>query len=101
MKLVASIRTDNARPMTFNAIETREIEAIRRADHFTASLFLGRGQYRVERQPTVLAAMHAAREIEQDPAAHTRRALVYAIAPDGHATLLTAGLISKLLSLKS
>jgi hypothetical protein len=89
------------RPMTFDAIETRAIEAIRHADHFTASLFLGRGQYRVERQPTVLAAMQAAREFEQDPAAHTRRALIYAIAPDGHATLLTAELISKLLSLKS
>ncbi|MEZ2143322.1 hypothetical protein AAE026_13625 [Bradyrhizobium sp. DN5] len=45
--------------------------------------------------------MQAAREIEQDPAAHNRRALVYAIAPDGHATLLTAALIAKLLSLKS
>ena len=52
--------------MTFNAIETRAIEAIRRADHFTASLFLGRGQYRVARRPTVLAAMQAAREIEND-----------------------------------
>jgi hypothetical protein len=88
-------------PMTFDAIETRAIEAIRRADHFTASLFLGRGQYRVERRPTVLAAIQAGREIEQDPAAHTRRAIVYAIAPDGHATLLTAGLIAKLISLKS
>jgi hypothetical protein len=42
--------------------------------------------------------MHAGREIEQDPAAHTRRALIYGIAPDGHATLLTAALIAKLLS---
>ncbi|WP_166304272.1 hypothetical protein [Bradyrhizobium sp. 2S1] len=88
-------------PMTFDAIETRAIEAVRRADHFTASLFLGRGQYRVEKRPTVLAAMQAAREIESDPAAYTRRALVYAIAADGHATLLTAALIAKLLSLKS
>jgi hypothetical protein len=87
--------------MTFDAIETRAIEAIRRADHFTASLFLGRGQYRVEQRPTVLAAMQAAREIEQDPRACTRRALIYAIAADGHATLLTAALIAKLLSLKS
>lgn len=87
--------------MTFDAFEAREIEAIRRADHFSASLFLGRGQYRVERRSTVLAAMQASREIESDPAAHTRRALIYAIAPDGHATLLTAALIAKLLSLKS
>ncbi|XIA64771.1 hypothetical protein ACFIOY_39355 [Bradyrhizobium sp. TZ2] len=85
--------------MTFDAIETRAIEAIRHADHFTASLFLGRGQYRVEKRPTVLAAMQAAREIEKDPAAHTRRALVHAITPDGYATLLSAGLIAKLLSL--
>jgi hypothetical protein len=70
------------------------------AFHFTASLFLGRGQYRIEKRPTVLAAMHAAREIESDPAAFTRRALIYAIAPAGHATLLTAALIEKLLSLK-
>src|SRR5258707_280168 len=101
MKFVVTVCTDNARPMTFNTIETREIEAIRRADHFTASLFLGRGQYRVARRSTVLAAMQAAREIESDPAAHTRRALIYAIAPDGHATLLTAELIAKLLSLKT
>ncbi|WP_375791192.1 hypothetical protein ACE102_07525 [Bradyrhizobium sp. vgs-9] len=87
--------------MTLDDIETRAVAAIRSADHFTASLFLGRGQYRVERRPTVLAALQAAREIEQDPAAHTRRALIYAIAPDGHATLLTAALIAKLLSLKS
>ena len=39
--------------------------------------------------------MHAAREIESDPAAFTRRALIYAIAPAGHATLLTAALILK------
>ncbi|WP_283844268.1 hypothetical protein [Bradyrhizobium manausense] len=36
-----------------------------------------------------------------DPAAHTRPGLIYAIARDGHATLLTAALIAKLLSLKS
>ncbi|WLB24017.1 hypothetical protein [Bradyrhizobium japonicum] len=48
----------------------------------------------------LLAAMHVAREIESDPAAFTRRALIYAIAPAGHATLLTAALIEKLLSLK-
>jgi hypothetical protein len=86
--------------MTFDEIETRAVTAIREADHFTASLFLGRGQYRVERRPTVLAAMQAAREIEADPAAHTRRAIIYAIAPDGYATLITAALIAKLLSLK-
>ena len=45
--------------------------------------------------------VEAAREIESDPAAFTRRAIIYAIAPDGHATLLTAALIEKLLSLKS
>ena len=62
--------------MTFDDIETRAVAAIREADHFTASLFLGRGQYRVEKRPTVLA-------------------------PDGFATLLTAALIEQLLSLKS
>jgi hypothetical protein len=29
-------------------------------------MFLARGQYRIEKRPTVLAAMQAAREIEQD-----------------------------------
>jgi len=82
-------------------IEARAIDAIRKADHFTASVFLGRGNYRVEKRPTVLAAIQAAREIESDPATYTRRALIYAIAPDGHATLLTAELIRKLLSLHS
>lgn len=85
--------------MTLTEIEARAVEAIRKADYFTASLFLGRGQYRVEKRSTVLAAMEAAREIESDPAAFTRRAIIYAIAPDGHATLLTAALIAKLLSL--
>jgi hypothetical protein len=51
-------------------------------------------------QSTVLAAMQAAREIEHDPRECTRRALIYAIAPDGHATLLTAALVAKLLNLK-
>ena len=87
--------------MTFDAIETRSIEAIRKADHFSASLFIGRGQYLIERRHTVLAAMDAAREIEQDPRAGTRRAMIYAIAADGYATVLTAALIAKLLSLNS
>ncbi|MGY8685260.1 hypothetical protein Q2941_47150 [Bradyrhizobium sp. UFLA05-153] len=69
------------------------------ADHFTA--FIGRGEYLIEKRPTVLAAMQAASDIESDPRAHTRRALIYAIAKDGHATLLTAALIEKLLSLRS
>lgn len=86
--------------MTLSDIDTRAVEAIRKADHFTATLFLGRGQYRVEKRPTVLAAMQAAREIETDPRTFTRRASIYAIAPDGYATLLTAGLIAKLLSAK-
>ncbi|WP_035687476.1 hypothetical protein [Bradyrhizobium sp. Cp5.3] len=48
--------------MTVTEIEARTVEAIRKADHFTASLFLGRGQYRIEQRPTVLAAMQAARD---------------------------------------
>ena len=75
---------------TFSDIDMRAIEAIRGAAYFTATLAYGRGGYRVEERPTVLAAMDAAREIEQDPRAHTRRALIYAIAPDGHATLSLA-----------
>ncbi len=77
-------------------IEARAIAAIRAADHFTASVFLGRGQYRVEKAATVFDAVRAARAIESEPGAYTRRALIYAIAKDGHATLLTAALIGKL-----
>ncbi|MEY9460412.1 MULTISPECIES: hypothetical protein [Bradyrhizobium] len=87
--------------MTSDEIETRAVAAIRKADHFTASIFLGRSKYRIEKRSTVIAAMQAARQIENDPAAFTRRALIYAIATDGHATLLTAALLAKLLSLKS
>ncbi|WP_407150534.1 hypothetical protein [Bradyrhizobium sp. ORS 86] len=79
--------------MTFDAIESRAIAAIRSADHFTASLFIGRGQYRIEKRYAVLAAT---RGLEYDSRAHTRRALIYAIAPDGHATPLTAALIVSL-----
>jgi hypothetical protein len=87
--------------VTFDPIVTRAVQAIRTADHFTATLFIGRGEYLIEKRPTVLAAMQAAREIERDPRACTRRALIYAIAPDGHAPLLTAALIAKLRSLES
>ncbi|RQH05237.1 MULTISPECIES: hypothetical protein [Bradyrhizobium] len=59
--------------MRFDEIETRAVVAIRKADHFTASIFLGRGKYRIEKRSTVIAAMQAAREIESDPAAFTRR----------------------------
>lgn len=87
--------------MTFDPIETRAVQAIRTADHFTATLFVGRGEYLVERRDTVLAVMQAASDIERDPRACTRRAMIYAIAADGHATLLTAALIAKLLSLQT
>lgn len=86
--------------MTFDAIETRAIAAIREADKFAASLFIGRGQYLIETRATVLAAMDAAAEMEKDPRAGTRRAMIYAIAADGYATLLTGALIRKLLNLK-
>ncbi|MEH2536588.1 MULTISPECIES: hypothetical protein [unclassified Bradyrhizobium] len=72
------------------------IDAIRAADHFTASVFLGRGQYRVEKAATVFDAVRAARTLETEPGAYTRRALIYAIAQYGHTTLLTAALIEKL-----
>jgi hypothetical protein len=67
--------------MTFSDIETRAVEAIRKPDFFTATLLIGAGQYLIEKRPTVLAAMDAAREIENGSRAHTRRALLYAIAP--------------------
>ncbi|WP_407117045.1 hypothetical protein [Bradyrhizobium sp. LMG 9283] len=86
--------------MTFDAIETRAIDDPPRGSLHRIAVPRARSIPR-RAAATVLAAMQAAREIEQNPAAHTRRALVYAIAPDGHATLLTAALIAKLLSLKS
>ncbi|KRQ99264.1 hypothetical protein [Bradyrhizobium valentinum] len=80
-------------------IEARAIDAIRKADHFTASIFLGRGKHRVVTAPTVWAAVRAARIIETDPQAFTRRAIIYAIASDGIATMITAELIQKLTAL--
>jgi hypothetical protein len=81
-------------------VEAMAIEAIRKAEYFTATLLLGRGKYRIEQRPTVRSAVQAAREMEADPSAHTRRAIIYAVSPQGRSTLLTAALIKKLMERK-
>jgi hypothetical protein len=81
-------------------VEAIAIDAIRKAKYFTATLLLGRGEYRIEERPTVLAAVQAAREMEGDPSAYTRRAVIYAVSPQGRSTLLTAALIEKLFNLR-
>lgn len=77
------------------AAEEQMISAIRFADHFLASLFVGRGEYRKRTGGTVLAAMQHARALERS-ASSTRRCMIYAIGKDGRATFITEALIERL-----
>lgn len=71
------------------------IDAIRSADHFLVSMFVGRGVYEKRSARTVAMAMRVALDLEQ---AHTftRRAMIYAVARGGHSTFLTDDLIKRL-----
>jgi len=82
------------KPPVFD-IDTMAIDAIRTADHFVASLFIGRGEYKTEKRPTVSAARAAAKALEAEPG-FTRRAIIYAISREGVATMLTDALINSL-----
>lgn len=82
------------KPSDFD-IDTMAIDAIRTADHFLASLFIGRGQYKIEKRATVVAAREAARALNAEPG-FTRRAIIYAVSADGRATMLTDALINSL-----
>lgn len=79
------------------AAEEQMIAAIRTAEHFLASLFMGVGVYDKTEAPTVLAALEAARQMEA-AAPGTRRSMIYAVGQDGRATLLTNDLITRLIA---
>jgi hypothetical protein len=80
------------------AAEAQMIVAIRGADHFLASLFRGAGQYDKAPAPTVLAALRAGRAMEAG-ARGTQKSIIYAVGPDGRATMITYALIEKLAAL--
>lgn len=80
------------------AAEDAMIEAIRKADHFLASLFKGAGVYEKAKAPTVKAALAEALKMEQ-LSRRTMRCMIYAVAPDGRATLLTNALIERLMKM--
>lgn len=80
------------------AAETQMIAAIRGANHFLASLFRGAGQYDKAPAATVLDAVRAGRRMEQS-ARGTQRSIIYAVAPNGRATMITYALIDRLTAL--
>lgn len=82
------------------AAENQMIAAIRGADHFMASLFRGVGLYQKATAPTVRGALQEAKRLE-GLARTTQRCMIYAISPEGRATLLTAALIGRLLALQT
>lgn len=77
------------------ASEKAMIEAIRNADHFLASLFRGIGSYEKVEAPTVLRALQMAADLEARSCS-TKRCMIYAVAHDGHSTLVTKSLIERL-----
>ena len=82
------------------AAEAQMISAIRNADYFIASLFVGTGKYEKMRGKTIKDAFAAGnKRVEELRSA--RRPILYAIGPDGRATMLTMALISRLLSFGS
>jgi len=80
------------------AAEEAMIEAIRKADHFLASLFRGAGVYEKAKASTVIGALSEARKLEA-ASRRTMRCMIYAVAPDGRATLLTNALIARLMEM--
>jgi hypothetical protein len=80
------------------AAEAAMIEAIRNADHFLASLFVGRGEYQVRSARNVREALTIAPLLET-AFPTTRKCIIYAVAKDGVATMLTYDLLDKQLAL--
>lgn len=81
------------------AAEEQMIVAIRNADCFLASLFVGRGEYKKIGAPTVLGALAAAQLLESAHNTSTRRAIIYAVGADNSATMITYELIERLRSI--
>lgn len=80
------------------AAEHAMIDAIRNADHFLASLFVGRGEYQVRSARTVKEALTVAPLLES-AFPTTRKCIIYAVSKGGTATMLTYGAIDKLLAM--
>lgn len=79
------------------AAEAEMITAIREADHFVASLFVGSGRYEKRAARTVLAAQAAGRRLEDD-FPNCRRHMLYAVQADDRAVFITQKLIERLLT---
>jgi hypothetical protein len=77
------------------AAEASMVEAIRNADCFLASLFVGRGIYEKIKAPTVSAAQREAVRLER-LLGSTRRCVIYAMDHEGRATFISAALIERL-----
>ena len=76
--------------------DAQAVDAIRNATYFRASVFVGRGTYITADAITVRGALEKALLLEADERAYTRRALIYAVSPEGHQTLIRQELIDKL-----
>lgn len=79
--------------------EEKMIEAIRHAQSYVASLFVGRGEYEKAGAPTIYGALAAAQLLESKHIKSTRRAIIYAVGHDNAATMLTYELIDHLISI--
>lgn len=80
------------------AAEQAMIDAIRSADHFLASLFVGRGEYQVRSARNVKEALSIAPLLES-AFPTTRKCIIYAVAKDGVATMLTYSMIDRQLAM--
>lgn len=79
------------------AAEAVMIDAIRSADHFMASLFVGRGRYEKQRAKTVREALQARIELRAKHRVN-QTGMIYAVLRDGRAIFITDSLISKLVT---
>ena len=77
------------------AAEEQMIAAIRAADHFMASIFIGAGQYEKRTGETLKEAIVKAKLL-MSSRRFNARPIYYAVAKDGRATMLTLALIERL-----
>lgn len=79
--------------------EAQMLEAIRGADYFLASLFVGRGHYDKAQVNTVLQAVVAGDLLKSAHPNNTRTPIIYAVASDRVATMITYELIERMKAL--
>lgn len=77
------------------AAEQAMIEAIRSADHFLASVFVGVGKYEKQKGTTLADAMRRGNEFVAVNRVNARP-IFYAVGADGRATMITNALIERL-----